>query len=69
MSMDNSGSGLKKRQRCIPGEKVVVTNGPMEGQRGTVIEQDEADCVLIWFDRGVYGRVHEIFLERILRRW
>jgi ribosomal protein L24 len=69
MSTESTGSGLKKRQHCIPGEKVVVTSGPMEGQCGTVIEHDEADCVLIWLDRGVYARVHEVFLERIVRRW
>lgn len=69
MSIAGSGSGLKKRRKCIPGEKVVLTTGPLEGQSGTVIEQDDADRVLVWLERGVYARIHEIFVERIVRRW
>jgi hypothetical protein len=65
----SSSSGLKKRKKAIPGEKVVLVSGPMEGQVGTVIEQDASDLVLIWMDRGLYARVHEVFTERIERRW
>jgi len=64
----SSSSGLKKRKKAIPGEKVVLVSGPMEGQVGTVIEQDANDPVLIWMER-VYARVHEVFTERIERRW
>lgn len=67
--MASSGSGLKKRQPAIPGEKVVLTSGPLQGQIGTVIEQDASDRVLIWLDRGIYARVHQLFTERIARRW
>ena len=64
----NHGSGLQKRRKLLPGEKVTVIEGPFQELRGTVIEQN-GETVLLWLDRGLYARVHEIFLDRIESRW
>ena len=46
----------------------MIIEGPFQELCGTVIEQD-GETVLLWLDRGLYARVHEIFLDRIESRW
>jgi transcription antitermination factor NusG len=68
MAATNQGSGLRKRRPKAPGEKVEIIEGPLQGMCGTVIEQD-GESVLLWLDRGMYARVHELFLKGMDRRW
>jgi transcription antitermination factor NusG len=68
MAMTNHDSGLQKRRQSVPGEKVEIIEGPLQGVRATVIERD-GESVLLWLDRGMYARVHEVFLNRIDCRW
>jgi transcription antitermination factor NusG len=46
----NSGEAIRLREQYHPGQKIVVSNGPLEGTIGTFLKEGKHGKLIIWMD-------------------